>query len=315
MVQVFVKTLAAGIAVVRDAATVGELRATAAAVSGVSSAELRLVGGTHMTTSSNRMTGRVGTMMASNSMGGIRGMVGAGGRTRAVTMPSAHGTIMRCAMCTCAPAFVVVVAVILHVTARTRGMAKALIMHTLPRLRRPPRLPRLRRAPSGACALRMVSSSRRRRRLSTATPTRRRKRPMGRVPTVIPLLAGMRTLMLQRRRCTACKGLPRLRGMGTPVQVGWVVVVVVAVAEAAVVEDMAPFGALLLLAAAAASGATRTVTGAATVRSGPMRMTRLRASSAASPAIAHASATCATTASGSGIVRLCALTRGPLPRA
>ncbi|KAK1863524.1 hypothetical protein I4F81_006079 [Pyropia yezoensis] len=47
MVQVFVKTLAAGIAVVRDAATVGELRATAAAVSGVSSAELRLVGGTH----------------------------------------------------------------------------------------------------------------------------------------------------------------------------------------------------------------------------------------------------------------------------
>lgn len=266
-----------------------------------------------MTTSSNRMTGRVGTMMASNSMGGIRGRVGAGGRTRAVTMPSAHGTIMRCVMCTCAPASVVVVAVILHVTARTRGTAKALIMRTLPPLRRPPRLPRLRRAPSGACALRMVSSSRRRRRPSTATPTRRRKRPMGRVPTVIPLLAGMRTLMLQQRRCTACKGLPPLRGMGTPVQVGWVVVVAVAVAG--VVVDMAPFGALLPLVAAAASGATRTGTGAATVRSGPMHMTRLRASSAASPAIAHASATCATTASGSGIVRLCALTRGPLPRA
>ncbi|KAK1858861.1 hypothetical protein I4F81_001461 [Pyropia yezoensis] len=29
-------------------------------------------------------------------------------------MPSAHGTIMRCVMCTCAPASVVVVAVILH---------------------------------------------------------------------------------------------------------------------------------------------------------------------------------------------------------
>lgn len=47
MVQVFVKTLAAGTSVVRDAATVGELRATAAVASGVSTAELRLVGGTH----------------------------------------------------------------------------------------------------------------------------------------------------------------------------------------------------------------------------------------------------------------------------
>jgi len=47
MVQVFVKTLACGTAVVRDAATVGELRATAAAASGVATGELRLIGGAH----------------------------------------------------------------------------------------------------------------------------------------------------------------------------------------------------------------------------------------------------------------------------
>lgn len=202
------------------------------------------------------------------------------------------------------------VVVTLHVTVRTRGMATALIMRTLRPLLRLPRLPRLRRALSGTCALRMVSSTMRRRRLSTVTPMHRRRQRMGRVPTVTTVLAGMRTLMPLRRPCMACRGRPRRQVMAIPVRAGWVVVVAVVG-----VVDMVVFAVVPRPVAAAASGATRTGTGAATVRSGRMHMTRLRASSAASPAIARASVMFAITASQLGIVQLCAPIRGRRRRA